>query len=352
MKHPERWWLAIVAAFAVVVYGLSGVLLPFVAGMVAAYFLDPIAGRLGRLGLSRSLSTVLITFSFFLFIGAAGVFLLPLIESQISGFIEHIPEYRHSLQARFGPVVEQWMHHLSPADLERLQTALGEHAGAVAQWVVGILAQLLKGGVALVNVLSLLFIMPIVTFYMLRDWDELVAKVDGWLPRTQAGIIRARMVEIDQILSAFVRGQAMVCATLGTYYGVALSVAGVDLGLVIGLTAGLLSFVPYLGMLTGLTVALVMAFAQTGDWPLPAIVGAIFAVGHLTESNVLTPKLVGDRIGLHPLWVMFALMAGGALAGIVGLLLAVPVAAIVGVILRYATARYLESPLYRGTERT
>jgi predicted PurR-regulated permease PerM len=190
--------------------------------------------------------------------------------------------------------------------------------------------------------------MPIVTFYLLRDWDVLVARVNVLLPKDHAEIIRGRMSEIDQTLSAFVRGQAMVCLVMGVYYGVALSVADVGLGLVIGLMSGVLTFVPYLGMLSGVTLAMGMAFAQTGDWTLPLIVAGIFLAGNLVENNYLVPKLVGDRIGLHPLWVIFALMAGGALAGMVGLLLAVPVAAIAGVILRYVISRYLESPLYYG----
>ena len=348
MKNTGRWWLVIVAVAAWLIYALSGVLLPFVAGMVAAYFLDPIADRLEAMGLSRTLSTLIITLIFFLFIGASGALLLPVVESQVADFISHIPEYRHSLQDQFGPVVDRIMHTLSAADIERVQGALGEHAGAVAGWALSVAGSLLKGGLALVDILSLLFIMPIVTFYLLRDWDVLVAKVDGWLPRKQAPIIRGRMIEIDQTLSAFVRGQAMVCAILGGYYGLALSATGVELGLVIGLLSGLLSFVPYLGMLSGLMVAAGLAFAQTGGWVLPSTVAAIFAVGHLTESNFLTPRLVGDRVGLHPLWVMFALMTGGATVGMVGLLLAVPVAAIAGVLLRYTLARYLESPLYHG----
>ncbi len=351
MKNTGRWWLAIIAVFAVIIYSLSSILLPFVAGMVAAYFLNPLVHRLERLGVSRTLSTVIITLIFFLLIATAAALLLPMVEEQIAAFIDHVPDYRHSLEVRFGPMVNHWLRQLSHKDFERLQGALGEHAGVVAQWALEILGSVLKGGLALMDILSLMFIMPIVTFYLLRDWEVLVAKVDGWLPKDHAEIIRGRLIEIDQTLSAFVRGQALVCLILGAYYGLALSVAGIELGLVIGLLAGLLSFVPYLGMLSGLMVAMAMAFAQTGEWTLPAIVAGLFAIGHLAESNFLTPRLVGNRVGLHPLWVMFALMSGGALVGLVGLLLAVPVAAIAGVIIRYVMARYLESPLYGGTER-
>ena len=305
MNNQGRWWLVIIAVAVWLVYVLSGVLLPFVAGMVAAYFLDPVADSLELFGLSRTLSTLLITLTFFVFLGVSGAILLPMIEAQVIDFVAHIPDYRHSLQLKFGPVVDQFMGYLSPQDVERLQGAVSEHAGAVAGWALSVIGSVVRGGLAVMDILSLLFIMPIVTFYLLRDWDVLVAKVDAWLPRDQASIIRGRMIEIDQTLSAFVRGQALVCMVLGAYYGLALSVAGVELGLVIGLLSGLLSFVPYLGMLSGLVVSVGLAFAQTGDWTLPAMVAAIFAVGHLTESNALTPRLVGDRIGLHPLWVMF-----------------------------------------------
>ena len=348
MTQTWRWWVVIWGAAAVVLYALSSVLLPFVTGMVVAYFLNPLVQRLQRWGISRTVGTLLMMLAFFTLSGLLLAALLPRIEAEVSDTLSHLPEYRQSLELRFGPLVHKLMGKLSPADLSRLQDGLSAQAGTVAGWALSLVSGVVRGGLALMDILSLVFIMPIVTFYLLRDWDVLVAKVDAWLPQDQAPVIRGRLQEIDQTLSAFVRGQALVCLVLGCYYGISLSVAGIDLGLVIGIVAGLLSCVPYLGMLTGLLVALGMAFAQTGDWLLPAIVGAIFAVGHLTESNVLTPRLVGDRIGLHPLWIMFALMSGGALMGFVGLLLAVPVAAVIGVLLRYTMERYLDSPLYLG----
>ena len=343
MTSSWRWWLALTAVAGVVLYALSSVLLPFVAGMVVAYFLNPLLSRLQLWGMSRSLGTVIILLLFFALGGVALAGLLPRVESQVADAVRHLPEYRQSLETRLGPLVQDY---LSSENLAKLQTALGEHAGDVAGWALQAVAQVLRGGLAVMDVLSLLFIMPIVTFYLMRDWTVLVAKVDAWLPRHQAPVIAGRMAEIDDILSAFVRGQALVCVVLASYYGAALSLVGVDLGLVIGLLTGLLSFVPYLGMLTGLMVSLGLAFAQTGTWAMPAAIAVVFAIGHLTESNVLTPRLVGERIGLHPLWIMFALMAGGALLGFVGVLLAVPVAAVIGVVLRYALSRYLVSALY------
>jgi predicted PurR-regulated permease PerM len=208
--------------------------------------------------------------------------------------------------------------------------------------------RVLTGSLAVVNLLSLVFITPVVTFYLLRDWDRIVAKVDSWLPRDHADIIRVQMGEINRTLSGFIRGQATVCLALGTIYGVGLSLVGLDLGLVIGMTSGMLSFIPYLGSITGFVTGMGLAFAQGADWHLPAMVAGVFAFGQVMEGNVLTPKLVGDKVGLHPVWIMFALLAGGTLFGFVGILLAVPVAAVIGVVVRFALSHYLASPIYHG----
>ncbi len=349
-----RWWLVILAVCLALIYLLSGVLVPFIAGMATAYFLDPIADRLERWGLSRTSATLAITAAFFVLVVTVIIVLAPLIEGQLAEFISHIPEYRKSVEDRFGPAVKTLLSHLSRHDVEKLRGALGDQAGAVASWAFGflqaILGSVLKGGMALVNLASLLFITPIVTFYLLRDWPKLIERVKAWLPRKQAPLIIDCAGQIDSTLSAFVRGQALVCLALAALYGVGLTLVGIDLGLVIGIAAGVLSFVPYLGTLSGLTIAVGVGIAQGGDWHLPAAAAGVFAVGHLLEGNFLTPRLVGDRVGLHPLWIMFALLAGGAGFGFVGILLAVPVAAVTGVVVRTMLAGYLTSPLYLGSE--
>lgn len=349
-----RWWLVILALGLVLIYVLSGVLAPFIAGMATAYFLDPVAGRLERLGLSRAMATLLITAVFFTLVGVTIVLLAPLIEAQLAAFIAHIPDYKKSVEARFGPVIKTLLSHISRHDVERLRGALGDQAGAVASWAFGflqtVLGGVLKGGMALVNLASLLFITPIATFYLLRDWPKLMTRVKAWLPRKRAALIIDCALQIDATLAAFVRGQALVCLALAILYGVGLTLVGIDLGLVIGIAAGVLSFVPYLGTLSGLCVAVGVGFAQGGDWHLPTAAAAVFVVGNLLEGNFLTPKLVGDRVGLHPLWIMFALLAGGAGFGFVGVLLAVPVAAVTGVVVRTLLTGYLSSPLYLGTE--
>ncbi|MDA8231511.1 MAG: AI-2E family transporter [Magnetospirillum sp.] len=344
-----RFWLIGLAVFALLLYLLRAVLLPFVAGMAIAYFLDPIADRLERLGLSRTMATTVITLFFFLALVAALVLLAPVLQDQVVEFARRVPDYVNALAARITPKIQDLLRHLDPRDVERLRSSASEYAGTVVSWALGLARQVLTGGLAVVNVLSLIFITPVVTFYLLRDWDHLVAKVDAWLPRDHAPAIRAQMAEINRTLSGFVRGQATVCLALGTMYAIGLTAIGIELGLVIGLVSGLLSFVPYLGTVSGLVVSLAVGFAQSGDWPLPAMAVAVFAVGNLIEGNVLAPKLVGDKVGLHPVWVMFALLAGGALVGFVGILLAVPVAAVIGVLARFSLARYLRSSLYSGS---
>jgi predicted PurR-regulated permease PerM len=189
-------------------------------------------------------------------------------------------------------------------------------------------------------------ITPVVTFYLLRDWDKLVAKLDQWLPRDSAETIRAQVALVDETLAAFARGQAIVCLLLGVFYGIGLTLVGLEYGLIIGLVTGLISFVPYFGMLTGMVVGVGLAFVQFDSLMPVVMVLAVFGVGQVIEGNVVTPKLVGDRIGLHPVWMIFALMAGGALFGFMGILLAVPVAATIGVLSRFALSRYLAGPLY------
>ncbi|CAA7627197.1 AI-2E family transporter [Magnetospirillum sp. UT-4] len=345
-----RFWLIGMGVSLVLLYVLRGVLLPFVAGMAIAYFLDPLADRLERAGVSRILATSIITLAFFTTLVVVLLVLAPVIEDQVVAFAQKVPGYIESINQWLDPLIREAQRRLSPRDIEKLRSSAGEYAGTVAGWGVGLLKGLVSGSLAVVEILSLVFITPIVTFYLLRDWDTITAKVEGWLPRRHAATVREQFAEIDRTLSGFVRGQATVCLALGTFYGVGLSLVGLDLGLVIGGLSGLFSFVPYLGTISGFVAGVGLAFAQTQDWQLPAIVAGVFIVGQMIEGNVLTPKLVGDRVGLHPVWVMFALLAGGGLFGFVGILLAVPVAAVIGVLVRFALSRYLASPLYTGND--
>lgn len=343
-----RFWLVGLVVFAALVYLLRAMLLPFVAGMAAAYFLDPLADRLERAGLNRTLATSTITAAFFGVVVLLAVLLLPLLEEQVLAFAHRVPGYIDALGERLDPYLREFKRRLSPGDIEKLRSSAGAYAGTAVGWLLDFVRSLLSGGMAVINLLSLLFITPIVTFYLLRDWDQMTATVDSWLPLDHADTIRQQLRLIDRTLSGFVRGQAMVCLIMAAFLGIGLTVVGLELGLVIGMVSGLISFIPYLGAIAGITIGIGVAFAQTQDWMLPALVAGIFAAGSLIEGNVLVPKLVGDKVGLHPVWIMFALLAGGALVGFVGVLLAVPVAAIIGVLARFFLARYLASPLHRG----
>ena len=347
--RPEqrvRYWLIAIAALLIAVYLLRGILLPFVAGMAVAYFLDPLADRLERMGASRLVATIIITVGFFVLAGLGVILVLPVLEGQITAFATRIPGYIQGLVERAGPMLAAVERYLSPEDVERLRDAVGNYAGTVVGWIANVLRGVLSGSLALVNLLSLLFITPVVTFYLLRDWDRMLAKMDGWLPRRRAAVIREQVREINRTLSGFVRGQASVCLILAVFYGVGLTIVGLELGLIVGIGAGLISFVPYLGSIAGFLVGVGLALAQSSEWGLAIAVAAVFLIGQAIEGNFLTPKLVGDRVGLHPVWVIFALLAGGALFGFVGVLLAVPVAAVIGVLARFALQRYLDSPLY------
>jgi len=342
------FWLAGLLLALVALYLLRGVLLPFVAGLALAYFLDPLCDRLEKWGCGRALATTIVLIGFGVFVVAVLLLLIPLIQSQIVGLVASLPALVAGVLARVEPLLRLADEHLSPQEMADLKSALGSQAGSAVRWIGGALGAVLSSGLALVNILSLIFITPVVTFYMLRDWDRLVARIDGCLPREHAEVIRAQARLIDQTLAGYARGQATVCLVLGAFYATGLSLVGLDYGLIVGLLAGLLSFVPYVGTITGFVTSMGLAFGQFPDWLSIILVLGVFLIGQTLEGYVLTPRLVGNRIGLHPVWVIFALLAGGTLFGFVGVLLGLPAAAVVGVLTRFALGRYMDSPYYRG----
>jgi predicted PurR-regulated permease PerM len=339
-------WAAVTVLVLLALWLLSTILLPFLIGLAIAYFLDPAADRLEQLRLPRWLATTIVLLLFLLVVVLVLLLLVPLLQGQVIGLIHRFPSYVAAAQRRLDELVHFAQEQLAPEDFARLREAVTAHVSGVFAWAAGFLQGVLTSSFAIVNIVSLVFITPIVAFFMLRDWDRMVAKVDAWLPRPQAETIRALARRIDETLAGFVRGQAMVCLSLGIYYAVALSLAGLDFGLVVGVLIGFLAFIPFVGALTGAVLSIGLALTQFDSWNRVGAVAAVFVVGQAIEGNVLTPKLVGDRVNLHPVWVMFAILAMGALFGFVGVLIAVPVAAVVGVLVRYALARYLASPLY------
>jgi predicted PurR-regulated permease PerM len=345
-----RFWLILLVIALICVFLLRSVLLPFVAGMAVAYLLDPVCDRLERWKLSRTWATALVTVCFLLLCVLVLLLVIPAVVGQVAAFIERSPDYLAALQRESAALLETLRERLDPEAEQRLQALLRDSADKLFAWTSGVLGGIVSGGVALFNFVALLVITPVVAFYLLRDWDRMIAKADDWLPRRHQETIRRLAREVDETLAGFLRGQGAVCLTLAVFYAVGLTLAGLDFGLVVGLIAGFLSFIPYVGSMIGLVLSVGLALAQFDSWISVAIVAAVFFVGQAIEGNFLTPKLVGDRVGLHPVWVMFALLAGGALFGFVGVLLAVPVAAIVGVGVRFAFGQYRLSAYYTGQD--
>lgn len=353
--QPARWrfWVAIAAVFLLLLWLLNDILLPFVVGIAVAYFLDPLVVRLQKLGLSRTWATTSVTiFAVLLTIGVAMAILPPLF-AQLQSLILNLPDYTVKLAARITPLIDPIRERLDlpPLSLHELQAEVTQRAGQVLAVAGTVAGKLAAGGLAIFNLLALLFLTPVVTFYLLRDWETLLAALDGALPRDHADTIRKLAHQSNAAIAGYVRGQALVCISLGTIYAVGLSLVGLQFGLVIGLIAGAISFIPFVGTFVGAVMALGMALVQfPPDWIGVVKVAVVFVIGQMMEGNVLSPKLVGDRVGLHPVWIMFALLAGGALFGFVGVLIAVPVAAVVGVMVRHLIGRYRESQYYRGAD--
>jgi len=343
--HPARFWLGVLAAFVLALWLLRHILLPFVLGMAIGYLLDPLVDRLSRRGIPRAAAAGVIVVAAYGTSIAAVVLLAPVLARQVVDLVARVPAYARAVYEALSPVLHRLEAGPGSARVAELAAAAAQRA---TELLGPIAAGLIGRGLAVLNLVMLLAITPLVAFYLLRDWPKLVTEVDGWLPREHADVIRAQARAIDAVLAGFARGTAIVCATLALYYALALTVVGLDSGLVIGLTAGAVSFVPYVGTLGGACVAIgVAAYQYWPEWGRVVLVAGIFALGQALNDYVLTPNLVGEKVGLHPLWILFALFAGGALLGFAGVVIAVPVAAVIGVIARFAIAHYKESPLYR-----
>ncbi len=347
VKEQVSYWGVAAVVFVVILWFLGDVLLPFVIGGGIAYFLDPVADRLERWGFSRIAATATITIGSILIFVLAILMVLPTLISQTLALIDTMPKVFSDLRAFLDenfPALQDSNSSARQA-LARVAETLTAKSGELVQ-------TLLNSAGNAINIVVLLVIVPVVAIYMLLDWDRMVAEIDKLLPRDHAPTIRRLARDVDRTLASFVRGMGTVCLILGTYYAVALMLVGLQFGLVVGFIAGLLTFIPYLGALIGGVLAIGLALFQFwGDWLSIVLVAAIFQVGQLVEGNFLTPKLVGDSVGLHPVWLLFALSVFGALFGFVGLLVAVPVAAALGVLARFGAQQYLHSRLYKGLEQ-
>lgn len=349
MLNESRTWLLLVSGilFLTLFYLLAPILTPFFFAALLAYLGDPLVDRLERHRLSRTLAVVVVFVGIFLFLLLALFLLVPLLENQISAFIARLPKYLDWFATRVVPWVQgSFGLEADKLDLASLKQMLATHwqqAGGVAAWIMQYVS---RSGLALVALVGNLVLIPVVTFYLLRDWDHLVAGVHHLLPRGIEGTVAKLARESDEMLGAFLRGQLSVMAALGTVYSIGLWIIGLEFALLIGLLAGLVSFVPYLGFIVGVVTAGLAMYLQTQELLPLVYVLAVFGVGQMLEGMVFTPLLVGDRIGLHPVAVIFAVLAGGQLFGFLGVLLALPVAAVLAVLVRHARTEYLGSSLY------
>lgn len=355
VKQQATYWGAVIAVLMLTLWFLGDVILPFVIGGAIAYCLDPIADRLERMGCSRAISVTIITLVAGLVFLLLILLVIPTLISETSDLIKLAPTYLESLQTSLTDRFPQLMDETSTVyqQLTRLGEMIQARGGELINGVF-------SSALGLFNILILIVIVPVVSFYLLLDWDNMIARIDELLPRDHAGTVRKLATEIDNTLASFIRGQGTVCLVLGVYYAMALMLAGLNFGLVVGFIAGLISFIPYVGALVGGVLAIGLALFQywgsvevspevfSTDWLAIGIVAIIFAVGQFLEGNILTPKLVGSSIGLHPVWLIFALSVFGSLFGFVGMLVAVPLAAIIGVVTRFGMTQYRGSRLYRG----
>ncbi|KGI77222.1 AI-2E family transporter [Oleiagrimonas soli] len=344
-----RRWQGLVLALVLfgVLWLLAPVLMPFAVAAGFAYLGDPIADRLERWKMSRTLAVSLVFACMLLIVAGALLLLVPLLQHQIRNLIENIPRYVEWVRGVAMPWLQAHLHLNAEAfDTQKLVDTLKQHIGSVSGIAAAVLGKVSRSGFGLIAWLANLVLIPVVTFYLLRDWDVLMARIERMLPRRQAPVIRRLARESDQVLGAFVRGQLLVMLALGVIYGTGLTLIGLSVGPLIGMVAGLLSFVPYLGFIIGLGASLIAALVQYGDWMHIALVLVVFGIGQVLEGYVLVPRLVGNKIGLHPVAVIFAVLAGGHLFGFLGVLLALPAAAVIMVLLRYGYERYRVSDLY------
>ena len=344
IREQAKYWGIAAAVFFAMLWFLGDVMLPFVVGGAVAYFLDPVADRMERMGISRVWATVIITLIGSLIMLLLVLSVIPLLFKQLSALINAAPDLANNLQIflveRFPDLSDETS--TIRQTLAQIGTTIQSKGGALAEGLI-------SSALGVISAVVFIFVVPVVAFYLLMDWDRMTSRIDALLPRDHAPALRRIALDVDRVMAGFVRGQLTVCLLLGTFYSVALMVAGLQFGLVVGVIAGAITFIPYVGSLVGGALAIGLALFQFwGDWLSIGLVAAIFVFGQFIEGNILTPKLVGESVGLHPVWLLFALSAFGSIFGFVGLLVAVPVAASLGVLLRFGVTQYQDSLLYRG----
>jgi predicted PurR-regulated permease PerM len=351
------FWIGAFALFMLMLWLFSGVLLPFAAALVIGYLLDPVVGALQKMGVGRAPATLLILTVLILVVVLIFVLIVPVLAHQLAEFVKSLPDILSKLQSLIVAAGESLAKDYGGVFLERfglqgtnapdIRASVNDLFGQAARFSGSFLNSLLARGVALISLVSLIVVTPVVAFYILLDWPKMIAAVDGLVPPRYRPTVHQLARDIDRAIAGFLRGQSLVCFFLGAWYGLGLTLVGVNFGFLIGISAGFLSFIPYVGSLTALVLGTIVAVVQGWPhWNLPALALGVVLTGQFLEGNVLAPKLVGDSVGLHPVWLMFALLAFGSLFGFVGLIVAVPLSAAGGVLLRFAMSRYRASALY------
>lgn len=353
-RWQARWfhfvlWLAIITTFILFLRAVEPILLPFVLGILVAYLMDPLALKLQKFGLSRTVATSIITLSLLALITLLIVWLVPILYEQMSRLVARAPallnEVEQSMRSRAAPLLQK-LNAITGAGPDAIPTDTHEIIQRGIAKLSLVATSLFASGAAFLNVIALLLITPIVCFYLIRDWPGMVKKVDSMLPLAYAPTIREQLGLINRTLAAYLRGQLTVMIVMSVFYIICFSIIGLNFGLVLGLLAGMIVIIPYIGTFISVALGLMVAYSQYETGTLFWVIAAVFAAGQVLESQILTPKIIGDRVGLHPLWMLFGMLAGAVLLGFVGVLLAVPLTAVIGVLVKFAVQRYLQSGLY------
>lgn len=341
-------WAIATGLFILCVYLVKGILLPFIAGLLVAYAMTPGVVKMEKMGLSRSIATTIMVVGFCVSIILLLFIAIPFLQTELVIFAKQVPNYSDRIWQSTEPLIDWLSAYLAPSDMARIRETASSYAVDVISWGIKVVVNVLTSSLAIANLISLVVITPILAFYFLRDWNLIIDTIDSYLPRDYAASIRRIFFDINTTIGGFARGQGLVCLFLGIYYSIMLTIADLDFSITVGMVIGFFAFVPYVGAIIGFLLSIGIALAQFSDWWSIGIVASIFAVGQTIEGYILIPRLVGDRIGLHPVWVMFSILAGGVIYGFVGILFALPIAAAIGVLVRFGLATYKKSTYYIG----
>lgn len=348
MRQHAMFWAIAAAIMVLTVWVLGDVLLPFVVGMAIAYLLGPVVKRMINAGVPRQAAALIILLSFFAIVAAIIGLIAPFAYREIVELATNLPTYADKVQDYLSPYIKLLQEKFQMGDLSAYQETLKNNIGRVLRFGGTVLMGLLGGGQAVVGFITFIVVAPIVAFFMMEEWVRITKWIDDMIPRGSYTVVRDLLTQIDRKLSGFIRGQLMVAAFLGIAYAIALTLAGLKFGFLIGLLAGAFSIIPLVGSTVGLIVSILVAWLQSQSLGYVGVIAAIFLVGQFLEGNFITPRIMGQTVGLHPLWIIFALLVGAALFGIVGMFLAVPVAAVIGVLGSFAIGRYKASSYYNA----